>query len=139
MAQNRYKKLMGNTIIFAIGTFSSKVLVFLMLPFYTNILSTGEYGTVDALINVGQLMIPIASVGINNAVIRFGLENNVDRKSVFSSGLYTILIGFACLAVVSPVLRYFMDFMAGYTIAVLAFVLASSLRTLCIQFALSMG
>ena len=33
MAQNRYKKLMGNTIIFAIGTFSSKVLVFLMLPF----------------------------------------------------------------------------------------------------------
>ena len=41
MAQNRYKKLMGNTIIFAIGTFSSKVLVFLMLPFYTNILSTG--------------------------------------------------------------------------------------------------
>lgn len=139
MAQNRYKKLMGNTIIFAIGTFSSKVLVFLMLPFYTNILSTGEYGTVDALINVGQLMIPIASVGINNAVIRFGLENSVDRKSVFSSGLYTILIGFVCLAVVSPVLRYFMDFMAGYTVAVLAFVLASSLRTLCIQFALSMG
>lgn len=139
MAQNRYKKLMGNTIIFAIGTFSSKMLVFLMLPFYTNILSTGEYGTVDALINVGQLMIPIASVGINNAVIRFGLENKVDRKSVFSSGLYTILLGFACLAVVSPLLRLFMDFMAGYTIAVLAFVLASSLRTLCIQFALSMG
>ncbi|MDO4174171.1 MAG: oligosaccharide flippase family protein [Eubacteriales bacterium] len=139
MAQNRYQKLMGNTIIFAIGTFSSKVLVFLMLPFYTNILSTGEYGTVDALINVGQLMIPIASVGINNAVIRFGLENNSDKKSVFSSGLYTILIGFACLAVVSPVLRLFMDFMSGYTIAVLAFVLASSLRTLCIQFALSMG
>lgn len=139
MAQNRYKKLMGNTIIFAIGTFSSKMLVFLMLPFYTNILSTGEYGTVDALINVGQLMIPIASVGINNAVIRFGLENKVDRKSVFSSGLYTILLGFACLAVVSPLLRLFMDFMAGYTVAVLAFVLASSLRTLCIQFALSMG
>ncbi|MDO4287111.1 MAG: polysaccharide biosynthesis C-terminal domain-containing protein [Eubacteriales bacterium] len=139
MAQNRYKKLMGNTIIFAIGTFSSKVLVFLMLPFYTNILSTGEYGTVDALINVGQLMIPIASVGINNAVIRFGLENDSDKKSVFSSGLYTILIGFICLAVVSPILRLCMDFMAGYTIAVLAFVLASSLRTLCIQFALSMG
>lgn len=139
MAQNRYKKLMGNTIIFAIGTFSSKVLVFLMLPFYTNILSTGEYGTVDALINVGQLMIPIASVGINNAVIRFGLENSIDRKSVFSSGLYTILAGFVCLAIVSPVLRYFMDFMSGYTVAVLAFVLASSLRTLCIQFALSMG
>lgn len=107
-------------MIFAIGTFSSKVLVFLMLPYYTNILSTGEYGTVDALINVGQLMIPIASVGINNAVIRFGLEKGTDKSSVFSSGLYTILMGFVCLAAVSPVLTLLMDFMSGYTIAVLA-------------------
>lgn len=139
MAQNRYKKLLSNTLVFAIGTFSSKVLVFLMLPYYTNILSTGEYGTVDALINVGQLMIPIASVGINNAVIRFGLENESDKKTVFSNGLYTILTGFAVLAVISPLLPHIMDFMSGYTIAVLAFVLASSLRTLCIQFALSLG
>lgn len=139
MAQNRYKKLLSNTLVFAIGTFSSKVLVFFMLPYYTNILSTGEYGTVDALINVGQLMIPIASVGINNAVIRFGLEKESDKHTVFSSGLYTILAGFAILAVISPVLSHLMDFMSGYTIAVLAFVLASSLRTLCIQFALSLG
>ncbi len=139
MAQNRYKKLMGNTVIFAIGTFSSKLLVFFMLPYYTYILSTGEYGTVDALINIGQLMIPIASVGINNAVIRFGLENETDKPSVFSTGLYTIVAGFAVLAVVSPALTYFMPFMGGYTIAVLLFVLCSSLRTLCIQFALSQG
>lgn len=139
MAQNRYKKLMSNTIVFAIGTFSSKLLVFLMLPYYTNILSTGEYGTVDALINVGQLMIPIASVGINNAVIRFGLERDTDKKSVFSSGLYTILFGFLCLSVVSPLLPRVMTFMQGYTIAVLAFILASNLRSLCIQFALSLG
>lgn len=139
MAQNRYKRLLSNTLIFAIGTFSSKVLVFFMLPYYTNILTTGEYGTVDALINVGQLMIPIASVGINNAVIRFGLENESDKKTVFSNGLYTILIGFAVLAAVSPILPQLMNFMSGYTIAVLAFVLASSLRTLCIQFALSLG
>lgn len=139
MAQNRYTKLLSNTLVFAIGTFSSKVLVFFMLPYYTNILSTGEYGTVDALINVGQLMIPIASVGINNAVIRFGLENESDKKTVFSNGLYTILMGFAVLAAVAPILPRLMDFMSGYTIAVLAFVLASSLRTLCIQFALSLG
>ncbi len=139
MAQNRYKRLLSNTLIFAIGTFSSKVLVFFMLPYYTNILTTGEYGTVDALINVGQLMIPIASVGINNAVIRFGLENESDKRTVFSNGLYTILIGFAVLAAVSPILPQLMNFMSGYTIAVLAFVLASSLRTLCIQFALSLG
>lgn len=138
MAQNRYKRLLSNTIIFAIGTFSSKVLVFLMLPFYTNILSTAEYGTVDALINAGQLIIPIASAGINNAVIRFGLEDKNDRSTVFSTGFYTIAVCFLAVAVVSPLANY-IDFLNGYVLLVLAFVLASNFRSLCIQFGLSMG
>lgn len=138
MAQNRYKRLMSNTIIFAIGTFSSKVLVFLMLPFYTNILTTAEYGTVDALINAGQLLIPIASAGINNAVIRFGLEEKNDRNTVFSTGFYTIAVCFLVVALVSPLANY-IDFLNGYILLVLAFVLASNFRSLCIQFGLSMG
>lgn len=32
---DKYKKLISNTIIFAISTFSSKVLVFLLMPLYT--------------------------------------------------------------------------------------------------------
>jgi O-antigen/teichoic acid export membrane protein len=138
MAQNRYKRLMSNTIIFAIGTFSSKVLVFFMLPFYTNILTTAEYGTVDALINAGQLLIPIASAGINNAVIRFGLEEKNDRSTVFSTGFYTIAVCFLVVALVSPLANY-VSFLNGYILLVLAFVLASNFRSLCIQFGLSMG
>lgn len=138
MAHNRYTRLLSNTLIFAIGTFSSKVLVFLMLPFYTNILSTAEYGTVDALINVGQLLIPIASAGINNAVIRFGLEDSRDRRTVFSTGFYTIAVCFLIVLAISP-LAQFISFMNGYVLLVLAFVLASNFRSLCIQFGLSMG
>ncbi len=138
MAQNRYTRLLSNTLIFAIGTFSSKVLVFLMLPFYTNILSTTEYGTVDALVNAGQLLIPIASAGINNAVIRFGLEDSRDRRTVFSTGFYTIAVCFFVVALLSPLAEY-ISFMNGYVLLVLAFVLASNFRSLCIQFGLSMG
>ena len=32
---DKYKKLASNTIIFAIGTFSSKILSFLLMPFVT--------------------------------------------------------------------------------------------------------
>lgn len=138
MAQNRYTRLLSNTLIFAIGTFSSKVLVFLMLPFYTNILTTSEYGIVDGLINTGQLLIPIASAGINNAVIRFGLEEKNDRSTVFSTGFYTIAVCFAAVCIVSP-LAEFVSFLNGYVLLVLAFVLASNFRSLCIQFGLSMG
>ena len=41
---DKYKRLISNTAIFAIGTFSSKVLVYLMMPLYTRVLTTGEYG-----------------------------------------------------------------------------------------------
>ena len=40
---DKYKKLVSNTLIFAVGTFSSKVLVFLLMPLYTRVLSTEEY------------------------------------------------------------------------------------------------
>lgn len=46
---DKYKRLLSNTLIFAIGTFSSKVLVFLLVPFYTNLLTKGEMGTADLI------------------------------------------------------------------------------------------
>ena len=35
---NKYKRLLTNTIVFAIGTFASKLLVLLLTPLYTSIL-----------------------------------------------------------------------------------------------------
>ena len=40
---NQYKRLLSNTFIFAVGTFSSKILVILMLRFYTGILTQDVY------------------------------------------------------------------------------------------------
>ena len=41
---NQYKRLLSNTFIFAIGTFSSKILVILMLRFYTGMMTQDEMG-----------------------------------------------------------------------------------------------
>ena len=46
---NSYKKLFSTTMILAIGSFSSKVLVFLLVPFYTRVLSQSEYGTANLI------------------------------------------------------------------------------------------
>ena len=69
---NRYKKLLSNTVLFAVGTFSSKALVFLLMPLYTAVLSTQEYGTVDLIMQAGNLLLPLVSVGIINSIVRFG-------------------------------------------------------------------
>lgn len=37
---DKYKRLLNNTFVFAIAAFSSKVLIFLMMPFYTRVMPT---------------------------------------------------------------------------------------------------
>ena len=94
---NRYKKLLSNTVLFAIGTFSSKALVFLLMPLYTAVLSTEEYGTVDLIMQAGNLLLPLVSVGIINAIVRFGLDSSVRKSDVFTVGLMTVFCGFLVL------------------------------------------
>lgn len=94
---NKYKKLGKNVALLTIGNFSSKVLSFLLVPFYTAILSTAEYGTSDMLTTSVNLIMPIFTLMIYEAVMRYALDVSDDRKQVFSTGLYVTVIG--CLVV----------------------------------------
>ncbi|MBC8535717.1 oligosaccharide flippase family protein [Feifania hominis] len=135
---NKYGRLMKNTVLFAIGTFSSKVLVFLMMPLYTRVLSDADYGKVDLIVQTGNLLLPIVSLGITNAVIRFGLDRSYRKKDVFSTGVITIFTGFALLLLTTPFLLRF-PYIANNTVLLYAFVLMSLLRSLCSQMVRSMG
>jgi len=130
---NKYRKLISNTIIFGIGTFGSKVLVFLLMPLYTRVLSSADYGVVDLIIQTSNLLIPIVSLGIANAVIRFGLDKSIKKSDVFSIGLITILCGFGIFLILIPILSK-ITYISGHTALIYIFVLMSCLRTLCSQF-----
>ena len=89
----RYKRLLSNTAILGAGTFASKVLVFLLMPFYTAILSTSEFGTADIISQTANLLIPLASVGICDGLFRFTLDaQKEDKKRVFSSAVAVLAI-----------------------------------------------
>lgn len=135
---NPYRKLISNTLLFGISTFGSKFLTFLLTPLYTRILSSAEYGVTDLLIQTGNLLIPLASIGIANGVIRFGLEQTSDKSSVFTTGLFTMLGGFLVLLAASPLLGR-MAFLSGYLWLLLLYVLMANLHSLCNQFARAMG
>ena len=135
---NPYRKLISNTVLFSISTFGSKFLSFLLTPFYTRILSSAEYGVTDLLIQTGNLIIPLASIGIANGVIRFGLERSSNKSGVFTTGLLTMLAGFLVLLAISPLLGR-IEFLSGYLWLVLLYVLMANLHALCNQFARAMG
>ena len=96
----KFKYLFKNTGLLMIGNFSSKVLVFLLVPFYTRILSTSEYGTYDLLYSTVQLLFPILSLNIIDGVMRFAI--NTDHKSlkyIFSTGLRFVTISIILLSI----------------------------------------
>ncbi|MDR0931295.1 MAG: oligosaccharide flippase family protein [Clostridiales bacterium] len=135
---NKYKKLVANTAIFGISTFSSKVLVFLLMPLYTSVLSQGEYGVIGLMVQAGNLIIPFVTLGVINAIIRFGLDAREDKDNVFSTAIYTTTICFAIFCLTLPVWRHIsappFGYISPYIVYVYIFVFTSAMRSICAQF-----
>ncbi len=127
---NKYERLAKNTAIFAIGTFGSKILSFIMVFFYSRALQTAEFGMLDIIINSGSLMIPIAMLGITNAVIRFGLDDDYNNKDVITSAFAAVGLGFSVLLLASPFIML-IDDLRQYIVILYAHVLMSALRHIC--------
>ncbi len=135
---NRYKKLFSTTVILGIGTFGSKLLTFLLMPLYTHVLTQGEYGTVDLLVQAANLLIPLVSLGINESIMRFGADGENDPRTVFTTGFVTIMLGFGAFCCLFPALRLINGF-AEYLPLIYLFILCSMLHYLCARLTKAMG
>ena len=103
---NRYKKLLSFTLILGIGTVISKLMTYVVLtPLYTRCLTTAEFGIVELVVQTANLLMPLVSLGINQAVLRFGMDGETDRGSVLSTGLAVNIIGFLIFLLFYPVVR----------------------------------
>lgn len=139
---DKYKKLFSNTLIFAIGTFSSKVLSFLLMPFVTRMMGTDDYGAADLVQQTVNVLIPIVTLQVNSAALRFALDKAADKRDVLTVGVRTTVIGVGVLVLLSyPIsLITINDFYLGdYIILILTFVFVSSFRQLCQQFVRGSG
>ena len=131
---DKYKRLVSNTMLFAISTFSSKLLSFVMAPLFSYWFETQEMNGVKELLNqCASLLIPIVSLGIANAVIRFGLEKGVRKSAVYMNGLTAIGMGFVLLVLLYPLLSRIRLF-REYIVLLYIYLLVSCLRTLNCQF-----
>lgn len=90
---NKYKYLSKNVIIFAISSFGTKFLSFFLVPLYTNILSTTEYGVADIITTTATLMIYIFTINISDSVLRFAIERNEKQDEILSFGVRVLTIG----------------------------------------------
>lgn len=88
---DRNKRLVKTTIIYFIGTFGSKLLIFFLLPLYSNWLSTGQYGNLNLLTNVVPLIGPIFTLQITETIFRFLCTAKEEERSQYISNAFFLL------------------------------------------------
>ena len=89
----KYKYLAKNIGLLTLSSFATKILTFLLVPLYTNILTTEEYGINDLFHTTVSILIPILTLNIQEAVMRFALDKNSNRKQVISVGFQYLFSG----------------------------------------------
>lgn len=91
----RGKVLIKNTAILTIGKICTQLITFFLLPLYTAILSTEEYGTVDLLNTLVSLLLPVVTFQVEQALFRNLIEVREDdnkKKEIISTGIFSVII-----------------------------------------------
>lgn len=88
--KNKYQYLGKNIFLFALCNFLPKCLTFIMIPIYTSVLTTGEYGTIDLITTTVSLLLPVFTMDIQDAVMRYSMDDTCKKEDVLSAGFLTI-------------------------------------------------
>lgn len=91
---NREKTLAKNTLIITIGKICTQLITFFLLPLYTGILSTEEYGVVDLLNTLVSLLLPIVTFQVEQAIFRELIEvrkKENEKKNIITTGVITVV------------------------------------------------
>lgn len=124
---NENKRLIKNTGIIAIGNISTKLVSFLLLPLYTALLSTSEYGTYDYILSIATFCVPFVSVLMDESIFRFLIDctDEKEKKKIISTAWTIVIAGMLSFLIVGiPVMK---AFHYSYTYYAVAYILLNSI------------
>ena len=80
---SRKTELAKNTAILTVGKLCTQCISFFLLPLYTAILSTEEYGTFDLLVTYSTLLLPLVNWQLDQGLFRLSWKQRRTRKTLF--------------------------------------------------------
>ncbi|MBQ7691836.1 MAG: polysaccharide biosynthesis protein [Muribaculaceae bacterium] len=106
----RWRKLVGDMGVYAIGNLGAKVLTFLMVPLYTYYIpDTAAFGYFDICLTAAFLLSPLVTLDLRDGVFRFLLDapDEASRRRVATAAAHllarslavalAVLLGVACV------------------------------------------
>ena len=79
---NKYVYLLKNVGLLTLSNFATKLLSFFLVPLYTSVLTTGQYGTYDLFNTTVSVLVPIFTLNALEFVLRFSLDTAYDREAI---------------------------------------------------------
>lgn len=135
----KYTKLFKNSLIFAIGNISSKALVFLLVPLYTSYFTPEEYGLMDLFTTTTNMLLPIVTLSIYEATLRYTLDKKNNQSEIISTGLFLTLIGLSVILLITFFLDKLNILSVDYLYYIYGILATQSIQTLFSQYARGVG
>lgn len=87
-----YRYLFNNIGLLTLSNFATKFLSFFLVPLYTNVLTTTEYGTYDLFNATIGVLLPILTLNIQESVLRFSLDKKTSKEAIVTVSVKYLLI-----------------------------------------------
>lgn len=134
---NRYGRLAKNSGIFAIANLGSHLITFVLVRFYTELLTSEQYGIIDFVVTTSSMLIPFLTMAITEAVLRFSIDQE-EKSDIFTNGIFMATLGSVLFLIIGP--AFFQDTSyEQYFIYLAILVFSSSINMIMAQFARGMG
>ncbi len=86
------KRLAGQTAIYGLSSIIGRVINFLLVPLYTNLLfQTSEYGVIAEMYAYVAFLLILLTYGMETAYFRFSSQTPAQKQAVYSTTLLSVL------------------------------------------------
>ena len=137
MSENKYTRLAKDTAVFAAGNLLTKLIYILMVPLYTSALSTAQYARAEMLNTLIDIVYPIATMYVVEAMYRFTIDDDADLQQTYGITMRITLWSILFVTVGSAVL--YAVFQNPETLLFGALYISFSIYKAVLQFARALG
>lgn len=108
---SKYKELAKNTMLTAVSKIFGQMMVFVMLPVYTAMLSAEQYGMGDLIITYAALFAPLILLNVDMAIFRFLIDVRGKTKEtgrIMTNALEIVVISMLAFILVAMFVNGFL-------------------------------
>ncbi len=127
LQDDRYIALLKNTATFGLGLVGAKIVQFFFLPYLTNVLTRAEYGGIELAMAFVGLAVPVVTLGLSNATLRFGLSGETKKEELLKNAATVLAFSVLVTLLLSSLLSFYGS-LSAYWLYIAGIVIAQGVR-----------